>query len=300
MGIDMNHSAPQDLHTSLAPLAPPAPQAPQLVASDFDGTFANAHGAVPPRLEQAVHAARDAGIDVLIVTARPPRWLRHLSHISGSTIFALNGAFEYSPRSGSLLVHHAFTPAQVQRLHAALAHIPGLAMSAETTRGFWRDPHFDSNPPAGARENDREPGATIAPITTLSDPAGKLLAKTRVVSPEDFLTQVRAAVVGLAELHVSTGSGLAELSPLGVSKATALSRYCTRHLIPLTRVWAVGDMPNDLPMLRAAAVGFAVKNAHPALHEAAHAIAPANTQAGVADVLEAAIRARTVTHLHAR
>lgn len=268
-----------------------APLPPQLVASDYDGTFADENGQVPPELERAVGAARAAGIEVLIVTARPPRWLTHLSYISGGTIFALNGAFEYSPHTGHVQVHDAFAPAQVRRIHTALSRIPGLAMSAETTRGFWRDPHFESRPPAGAQESDSDPGATIAPIHEITDPAGKLLAKTPALSPHEFLNEVKTTLAGLAELHLSTTSGLAELSPLGVSKASALHRFCVRKEISPTRVWAVGDMPNDLPMLRCAAVGFAVKNAHPDLHAAAQAIAPANTQAGVAKVLDAAIRA---------
>ena len=48
---------------------------------------------------------------------------------------------------------------------------------------------------------------------------------------------------------------------------------------------AFGDMPNDLPMLAWAGTSYAVANAHPLVLEAAHHVAPANDDDGVASVL---------------
>ena len=50
-------------------------------------------------------------------------------------------------------------------------------------------------------------------------------------------------------------------------------------------VVAFGDMPNDLPMLAWAGTSYAVANAHPLVLEAAHHVAPANDDDGVASVL---------------
>lgn len=268
-------------------------EGPSLVASDFDGTFADAAGQIPDVLRDAVDSAGRTGIDVLIVTARPPRWLSHLTDVPGDAILCANGAFEYVPRTGEVRVLRAFTPEHTRSVAEAVAAIPGVSMSAETTHGFWCDPAYPSSPPAGVSERDDDPTATIAPLDAITVPAGKILVKSSVLEPAQFHRKVTAAVGDLADLHVSTNDGLAELSPPGVSKASALIVHCAARRIPRDQVWAVGDMPNDLPMLEWAGVGFAVRNAHPDVIAAAAAVAPANTHAGVAHVLAAAERVRT-------
>lgn len=273
---------------------------PAVVASDYDGTFADEHGQVPARLARAVQAARADGIDVVIVTARPPRWLTHLTDIAGGTILAANGAFEFTPDTGKVSVLRAFSPSESRGIADALAGIPGVSLSAETARGFWRDSSYPSNPPAGAVEDPHDPTMTVAPIRDITVEAGKILAVSNVLPPEDFLRLVGAALAGRAELHLSTNSGLAELSPPGVSKASALERWSLARGYTAADVWAVGDMPNDLPMLRWARTGFAVRNAHPDVLAEAHAVAPAHTEAGVASVLEAARRARAMSARVAR
>jgi hydroxymethylpyrimidine pyrophosphatase-like HAD family hydrolase len=49
---------------------------------------------------------------------------------------------------------------------------------------------------------------------------------------------------------------------------------------------AFGDMPNDVPMLRWAGLGVAMGNAHPEAMEAADEVTTANTDDGLARVLE--------------
>ncbi|MGH3593424.1 MAG: HAD family hydrolase, partial [Pseudonocardiaceae bacterium] len=51
-------------------------------------------------------------------------------------------------------------------------------------------------------------------------------------------------------------------------------------------VLALGDMPNDLSMLRWAGHGVAMANAHPAVLEAADEITAGNSEDGLAMILE--------------
>ena len=87
------------------------------------------------------------------------------------------------------------------------------------------------------------------------------------------------------------GLRLVELSAAGVTKAFALERLC-RHLgIAAGQVVAVGDMPNDLAMLDWAGTGVAVANAAPEVLEAADEVTAANTDDGVALLLERILQA---------
>ena len=83
-----------------------------------------------------------------------------------------------------------------------------------------------------------------------------------------------------------------EISAAGVSKATGLERYAGELGIDGAQVVAVGDMPNDLPMLAWAGRAVAVANAHPQVIAAADEVTASNDDDGVALLLEAITAAR--------
>jgi hypothetical protein len=58
------------------------------------------------------------------------------------------------------------------------------------------------------------------------------------------------------------------------------------------RTVSVGDMPNDVPLIRAAGTGYAVANAHPAARQAAAHVIPSNDDDGVGRLLEAIVASR--------
>ncbi|MDO5644588.1 MAG: HAD family hydrolase [Dermabacter sp.] len=271
---------------------------PGLIATDYDGTLADSGGQIPAPVTDAFARARDAGLALLIVTARPPRWLTHLAPLVGedAIIVAGNGAFEYAPATGSVRVTGGFTPAETLAIVERLREIPGIALSAERASGPWRDAHYPVSelPMASGWVRGPRVGAdeVVAPLEELPDTAGKILARSSTLSADEFRARVRILVGDRASLHISTDDALAELSPPTLSKATALARIAHARGIPRHSVWAVGDMPNDAPMLAWSALGIAVRNAHPILHAGAQAIAPTNDEAGVAHVIDAALRAR--------
>ncbi|WP_165618413.1 HAD family hydrolase, partial [Mycobacterium talmoniae] len=80
--------------------------------------------------------------------------------------------------------------------------------------------------------------------------------------------------------------GLIEIVPAGISKATGVQEIAGPRGIADEEVVAFGDMPNDLPMLRWAGHGVAMGNAHPDVLAAANEVTAANTDDGLARVLE--------------
>ncbi|HET9289540.1 MAG TPA: HAD hydrolase family protein, partial [Actinomycetes bacterium] len=77
-----------------------------------------------------------------------------------------------------------------------------------------------------------------------------------------------------------------------VTKASALERLCRRLGVAASEVVAVGDMDNDLAMLAWAGTGVAVANATPEVLDAADEVTAANTDDGVALLLERILAAR--------
>ena len=262
--------------------------APRVFATDLDGTLLRSDGTVSDRTRAAFHSAWDAGLDTVIVTARPPRWVDHLADLAGEhgIIYCANGAYTYDPHRRRVTENFGFTPDELTALVTDLRALPGTTLGAELPSGFWHEENYPSEPPAD-QAGDRT--GTISDLLTIPEVTGKLLARSSELNPDAFHARVREIVGKRAVLQVSCTDGLAELSPPGVSKADALSRFVRARGLAPADVWAFGDMPNDIPMLTWAGAGFAVGNASADVRAAADAITYSNDEDGVAAVIERAL-----------
>ncbi len=264
------------------------PTRPRLVATDLDGTLLRPDGTISARTTRALRRVEAAGTAVVFVTARPPRWLDPLADAVGGdgTVISANGAFDYDVRTRRVTAAYPLGRALLRELVADLrANVPGIAFSAELADGVHTEPDYPELHPRWVPA-----GLVPAPIDELPDDAvvGKLLARTLSL-PNDAVIPRVAEVIGDRALVQHSGTrGLAEISAPGVTKAFGLVRWCERVGVRPHEVWAFGDMPNDVPMLRWAGIGWAVANAHPDVLAVADRRCAANDDDGVARVLEAA------------
>lgn len=255
----------------------------RLVASDLDGTLLAPDGSLTERTARTWKALWDRGIETVLVTARPPRWVDALASITGEhgVVICLNGAFVYDAAHREVRSSRAMTPEVAGELIDSLRTIPGISFSAETADGFHREESYPGGSPLGVPENAR---ARVGSLEKIDVPVGKLLAQTTELADEVFLDRVRTAIGDRALLSVSCG-GLAEIGPAGVTKAGALAQWARDVRVDAAHTWAFGDMPNDIPMLRWAGVGWAVANADPAVHAVADRVCESNGDDGVAGAL---------------
>jgi HAD superfamily hydrolase (TIGR01484 family) len=263
---------------------------PALVASDLDGTLLHSDGTVSPRTVAAVRAVQDAGIHWVVATARPPRWLHDLVDVVGDHGVAIcsNGAFVYDVVGRRVRSERTLTAEVLRGLVADLrSAVPDISFAVEHRDGFGREPAYE--------DAHREPDivSVLTGSALFEPPPGKLLARSRSAPPDEFLRTVEEVVGESAVVAFSGASGLAEISAAGVTKSAVLADYCVDLSIPAEKVWAFGDMPNDVPLLSWAGTSFAVANAHEAARAAADHLCPANDEDGVAVVLEAMLQSRT-------
>lgn len=279
----------------------------KLVASDMDGTIIDRTGRISVRTVRAFAACRAAGIEVVFVTGRPPRWLTPLEEQLNfrGTVICSNGAVMYN------LAERRVISAQTMPMSSVLSAVdiirdiyPRAVFAAETTTGFHVEPGFADDlskiepglQPRLLSESliaEAETGTDGARQdgTAAPDPGSgvvKLLAKERGLVPDDFLATVTPAVDTLVSVtHSSPGVAILEMALPEVNKAAALSRYAAELGIDAKDVLAFGDMPNDVAMLQWSGHGYAMASGHKQVLAAAQFEAPAFADDGVAQVLEA-------------
>jgi hydroxymethylpyrimidine pyrophosphatase-like HAD family hydrolase len=131
------------------------------------------------------------------------------------------------------------------------------------------------------------PGVAEATLEEMvSAPAAKLLARSESADRDDFVSLVQEVVDGRATVTTSSGDALAEISALGVTKATGLAVVAAGHGVGPEDVVVFGDMPNDIAAFDWVREGggraVAMSNAHPELLMAATDVTATNDDDGVA------------------
>ena len=257
---------------------------PRLIALDLDGTLLRSDGSLSERTRRALKAVASTGVELVVVTARPPRYVAPIAAELdlGAVALCANGAIEYDLGTGQWRASHPLPESTARRTVAALVHVARVGFAVETGDRVVYEPGFVP----GDSRDIRLAVADREAMFAVGAPIVKLLARTPDGSADELLAAARAALGDEVECTHSGGRGLLEVSAPGVSKVAGLARLCAERGIPNDQVWAFGDMPNDLAMLRWAGAGFAVANAHPDVLAAVSRHTAANDSDGVAAVLE--------------
>jgi HAD hydrolase, family IIB len=121
-----------------------------------------------------------------------------------------------------------------------------------------------------------------------SDLFGGVLKMSMVVG-EERSSSVLQEINDLFDGHVravSSGYGCIDILQAGVHKAWGLEELLKRWNLTSEEIMAFGDSENDVEMLELAGIAYAMQNAADEVKAVATALAPANNQAGVYQVLE--------------
>ncbi len=257
---------------------------PRLIATDLDGTIVNHDGSVSVRVVEALLAAMDAGVRIVFVTGRPPRWMHEIAEATGHAGVGIcgNGAYVYDMADEVVLETFAMAADVAQNaVKRVRGVLPGSAFAVEALAGFSYEPAYKP------RWDIHKPMA-IAPIDRLlSDGIAKLLVRDDELPGDVMLRLAEPVLSGVVEVtHSNANDSLLELSALGVTKGSTLARLAAEWGIAQDEVAAFGDMPNDVNMLQWAGRGYAVGNAHPSVLAVADERAPSIDDDGVAQVIE--------------
>ena len=256
-------------------------RAPRLIVTDLDGTLLDDDKEISDRTAAVLARAEAAGAKVVIATGRPMRFVLHLrDRVPADVALCANGGLVVDLHSGEVVRSHLLDGQRVRALAEELrAAGSEFAMAVEGPEfGMLAEWHY---PRIQLPDEDRR---TLEELVAV--PAVKLLIRPE---PGHFDDVLEVLTQRYSDVLLATDSGVAgliEVSLAGVSKGTVIGALAAEWGIAPEEAIAFGDMPNDLAMLRWAGHGVAMADAHPDLLAEADEVAPANTEDGVAAVLE--------------
>lgn len=276
-----------------------------MLVVDLDGTLLNSAGGVSARNAQAIEAARDAGLEIIIATGRSLAEsrealaaIRHsgmLIAAGGSMLCEVDSGHTISRRAMPLDVVRDVTRWLIEHDHAALilkdSHaagydylIVGEGELDPASRWWFRrmgtttrhvatlddDPHPEDTVRAGAVANE----ARLAPLAI----------RLQAALGDRCFMQHWSAVT---EAH-ATGAAthLLEIFDSNVNKWSMLCEHCRPLGMSSERIAAIGDGLNDVELIANAGLGIAMANANPLVRDAAKRSTSHHDHDGVAHAID--------------
>lgn len=257
----------------------------RLVVADMDGTLLDQHGHVPDGLWPQLDQLRERGIVFAPASGRQYATLARLfgRASDGMPFIAENGT--YVVRDGAELVSVTLDRDLVTAAVGVVRELArggrdlGLVLCGKRSAYVERG---DEPFLAEARQYY----AALAVVADVLDAEDDVL-KLAVFDFGDAESGTAPALSRFRRSHqvVVSGRHWIDIMAAGVNKGTAV-RGLQRELgITPEQTAAFGDYLNDLDLLDAAGLSFAMANAHPEVLARARAVAPANTAGGVVTVL---------------
>lgn len=282
----------------------------KVLATDLDGTFLSHEGTVSEGNKHALIEARARGLEVIFVTGRPPRWLPSIIEQTefDGTIVSANGGIVIDAKLREVVQTFPMsTDAAREGITDLLKALPGLEFGVERSTvgmklvmagqdiaktGREISPNNEFVMTAGYQSRFGTPGdVPVGDIFDLvaGDRAVKIVARPpqgNTMNADELLDIFNTALDGILQpTHSNLYDVLIEISALGVTKGSTLAKVVSAKGYEAVNVAAVGDMPNDAPMLEWAGSPFVVANAHPSLLAEFHNRIGANDEDAVGALL---------------
>ncbi len=270
----------------------------RLIASDVDGTLLTPDHRITPAVRAAVRRATDAGVTVVLASARGPEAFRHIVAELGLPPFAespsddpLAGAFVsfqgavvgHFLADGSLDVLHETrldleAAREIVRTVVAAGHVANWYDGAA-----WLPSRWDELGELEARATAVEPAGFIGDAQLVDAGARaphKLMVPPCAWDPE-LVPRIAANLPEGCEGFLS-GEHYLEIVASGVDKSSGLVQLAADLGVGPEAMAAVGDGPNDLGMFAHVGTAVAMANASDAVKAAATWVTASNREDGLA------------------
>ena len=265
----------------------------KMIATDMDGTLLDPRGELDlPRLTAVLDQLEERDIKFVIATGNEIQRMRLLLGdltermtlivANGARIFEKNemllGTFWQPDLIADTL---AYFQGQEREVHLVVTSTKGgfvqdgtafpmigKIMTEEMAAHFYKRMNFVPN-------LQDHPFEEVLKMSVMVDEA----------QAEEITRQINTAFAGRLSA-VTSGYGAIDIIQEGLHKAWGLRQLMDRWQIKSKEIMAFGDSENDLEMLELADFSYAMENGEEKIKRIASRLAPANSEAGVLQVIE--------------
>lgn len=273
------------------------------VALDIDGTLTNDAKQITPRTKEALLAAQDAGVKVILASGRPIQGLRalaaelELEHHDGLLV-SFNGARVIDAQTDEVLFNQPIDLAYTRALVEHIKNYDVIPWFVEDERLIiergvrhvieYRGEAFDI-----VDYERRHCDLVVHEVDDLLSVCDRPQDKLLCAAEPEYLQAMHAEMYApftetLAGMF--TADFYFEFMASGVSKGAALAGALPKLGIDASEVAAFGDAQNDLSMLEWAGTGVAMGNATDEVKAVANMVTASNNEDGIALALEQLLR----------
>jgi Cof subfamily protein (haloacid dehalogenase superfamily) len=256
----------------------------RLIAVDMDGMLLDGHGRIPDALWPLLDRLHARGIRFAPASGRQLATLREAfsEHLDDMVFIAENGVYvvEGDVEISSDAMDAGFTAGLVARLRALIAEGRDLGVVVCGKRSAY----IERTDPAFRAEAEKYYARleNVADLIAVDDQILKV-----AIFDFDSAADSAPALEDLRSTHqvVVSGEHWIDVMNQGVNKGVALRRLQAATGITPAQTAVFGDYLNDLEMMDAADLSFAMANAHPEVVARARFQAPSNEDYGVITVI---------------
>ncbi|MFN8416422.1 MAG: Cof-type HAD-IIB family hydrolase [Cytophagaceae bacterium] len=259
----------------------------KMIVLDMDDTLLTDHHTISDRNKQALLAAQEKGIYVVLASGRPtPAMTTYAKDLQldeyKSHIISFNGAVITDMHSGEDWFTQSLSVEDIHQLYDyskefkvdIITYLDGQIISE-------RDSNY-----IGVEK--KITGMPLKKVSNFKTAVDRSAIKCILLEEPNYLKEVEAELKKLLP-HKSIATSkpfFLEVTQHGIDKAASLDKLAKSLHISPSEIIAVGNAGNDLSMVQYAGMGVWVDNVTPELRHLADLIVASNNDDGVAEVVE--------------
>ena len=255
-----------------------------LLASDFDGTLADANGEIPAFVRARIAYFIKEGGRFTVCTGRSRQGFHAFDPvIINAPVLVANGMMAYDYAARKTVFFDAMARSDCGILHAVADRFPDVGFEFYTPDGRTCTYRADARSRLHL-ERQQIAYAELASLTDAPFPLVKLMLSCGKETAQAVQRFFDSADLGRLQYNPTDGE-MVEILRADGGKGVGLMRLAALLGIREDRVFAVGDGDNDIALLTAA-VGFAPANACPEAKAVARYLVPSNDEGAVGHVID--------------
>ena len=257
-----------------------------LLVTDLDGTLITKSQVVSEENIKAIEYFKENGGIFTIVTGRVPSALAGIDDIvkPNAPVGCVNGGGIFDCKEKKFVWAQTASQNILELIDYIDKELPEVSHQVNTTEHIWFTKYNSAMEHLKAvskapdlRCHYSEINEPILKILFADKNTDNVLKVAELLSKHPLMSEFEG---------VSSEPIYYEVLPKGISKAVVIPKLCDMLGISIERTIAVGDNNNDVTMLKAAKIGYAVANASPLAKQAADRITVSNEDSAIAKIVE--------------